>query len=399
MDGLRMSRIWMIAFTHYDADPRVRREAEALVAAGHRVRVLALRRPDQPPRAVFDGVEVIRLPVTRRRGREVKGYLKLYTLFFLHAFRHTSVGFLRREYDAVHVHTMPDFLVFAALLPRWFGLRVVLDVHDTMPELYAAKFDRPLSSLPIRLLALQERLATRFASRVIAVHEPHRELICSRGTPREKTIVIMNLPDERIFSRNGQPPRVPGDGIHTPFELVYHGTLAERHGVRTAILACDRLAREFPRLRLRVLGDGEERRALIDLVKERDLSDRVSFSDGTIPVDRLPAALSSSHLGIVPGRIDPSTDLMLPTKLLEYLRLSIPVVCSPLRAVRRYFRDDGLTYADAGDPDAWAAAIRQHIRDPQLGARQLERAGRVLGSHRWSLEKQKLLALYSDGSR
>lgn len=389
-----MSRIWMIAFTHYDADPRVRREAEALVAAGHRVRVLALRRPEQEARATFGGVEVHRLPVARRRGREVRGYLKLYSIFFLHAFWRTTCALIRGEIDAVHVHTMPDFLVFAALLPRLWGKPVILDIHDTMPELYAVKFGLPLTSLPVRLLALQERMAARFASRVIAVHEPHRDLVCQRGTPAKKTVIIMNLPDERIFARNGRPRVEPGGGIDRPYELVYHGTLAPRHGVRTAILACERLRPALPRLRLRIVGDGDERASLMALVSERRLGDIITFSSGTVPVDQLPAALAGAQLGLVPGRSDASTDLMLPTKLLEYLQLGIPVVCSPLGAVRHYFGADGLTYAAAGDVDAWAEMILKHARDPELGLRQLSVAGRFLELHRWSREKSKLLALY-----
>ncbi len=44
-----------------------------------------------------------------------------------------------RRYDVVHVHNMPDFLVFAAFWPRAFARKVVLDVHDLMPEAYCSK--------------------------------------------------------------------------------------------------------------------------------------------------------------------------------------------------------------------------------------------------------------------
>lgn len=393
-----MSRIWMIAFTHYDSDPRVRREAEALAAAGHRVRVLALRKPHQTACEEIDGVEVLRLPLARQRGRRARGYLKRYALFFLLAFWRISRALLAGKIDAVHVHTMPDFLVFTALLPRLCGRKVILDVHDMMPELYRAKFGLGSSSTPVRFLRLQERLATRFASRVIAVHEPHLDVITHRGTSLKKTTVIMNLPDERIFSRNGQPAAEAeaGRGIDRPFRLVYHGTLAPRHGVRTAILACELLRNELPKLHLQIIGDGDARADLIRLVKERDLQGVVSFSEGALPVDRLPAALANTDLGLVPGRIDPSTDLMLPTKLLEYLQLGIPVICSPLRAVRYYFGDDGLTYAEPANPEKWAEAIRRHAQDPALGVKELAGVDAFLSSRCWSTEKEKLLALYKD---
>ncbi|MBD3236945.1 MAG: glycosyltransferase [Candidatus Eisenbacteria bacterium] len=400
---MAMRQIWMIAFTHYNSDPRVRREAEALAAAGHRVRVLALRKDNQVPRERVEGVEVIRLPLSRRRGREVGGYLRRYALFFLLAFWHTTSALFSGKIDLVHVHTMPDLLVFAALLPRLLGKPVILDVHDMMPELYRAKFGLSERSFAIRLLRWQERLATAFASRVIAVHEPHLAVLRQRGTPARKATVIMNLPDERIFSRNGRPapaaaadrgPGAPYRGPGAPYRLIYHGTLAPRHGVRTAILACARLREEMPRLSLQIVGDGEERANLIELVRELQLEERVSFSNGALPVDRLPAVLAEADLGLVPGRIDPSTDLMLPTKLLEYLRMRIPVVCSPLRAVQHYFGRDGLTYAAPSDTDAWADAIRRHARDASVGRAQLAGVASFLTQRTWSAEKRRLLDLY-----
>ncbi|MFC1572002.1 glycosyltransferase family 4 protein [Candidatus Eisenbacteria bacterium] len=392
----------MIAFTHYDADPRVRREAEALAAAGHRVRVLALRDRGEPAHGELGGVEIFRLPVARKRGSSSASYLGRYGLFFLLSLLHTSMAFVGGKIDTVHVHTMPDFLVFAALLPRIFGRKVILDVHDMMPELFGAKFRAGDKSLAVRLLKLQENLSTRFANRVIAVHDPHRDVLLARNTHPHKTEVIMNLPDERIFSRNGHASRpheeTPRPERPATYNIVYHGTLAPRHGVDTAIRACDIARRELPGLRLRVIGDGDDRQALLDLTQRKGLEDVVSFSEGAVPVDRLPDLLTGTDLGLVPSRVDPSTDLMLPSKLMEYLQLGIPVVCSPLRVVRHYFSDDGLTYAEPGNPSSWAAAILRHARDPRLGAEQIARCDAFLARHSWDCEKQKLLALHGPNS-
>ena len=48
-------RVCMVAYTHYESDPRVRREAEALIDAGMRVDFLALRRGGQPAHEIIDG--------------------------------------------------------------------------------------------------------------------------------------------------------------------------------------------------------------------------------------------------------------------------------------------------------------------------------------------------------
>ena len=35
---------------------------------------------------------------------------------------------------------MPDFLIFTAVIPKLLGAKVVLDMHDLMPEVYMAKY-------------------------------------------------------------------------------------------------------------------------------------------------------------------------------------------------------------------------------------------------------------------
>jgi hypothetical protein len=69
----------------------------------------------------------------------------------------------------VQAHNLPDFLVFAALVPKLLGARLILDLHDLMPEFYASRFKSGMTSFPIRLLCWQERLSCLFAKHVITV--------------------------------------------------------------------------------------------------------------------------------------------------------------------------------------------------------------------------------------
>ena len=52
---------------------------------------------------------------------------------------------IRERYDLIHVHSVPDFEVFAALFPKLTGSKVILDIHDIVPEFYAASFGHPTS--------------------------------------------------------------------------------------------------------------------------------------------------------------------------------------------------------------------------------------------------------------
>jgi len=44
---------------------------------------------------------------------------------------------IQKRYNVVQVHNLPDWLVFVALIPKLSGARVILDLHDLMPEFYA----------------------------------------------------------------------------------------------------------------------------------------------------------------------------------------------------------------------------------------------------------------------
>ena len=147
-------RVCMIAYSFYETDNRVMRYAETLARRGDHVDVLALQRESLPREEVLDGVHVSRL---QRREVNEKGklsYLGRIAQFLFRAMYHVTARHLRRKYDLIHVHSVPDFLVFAAWLPRISGTPVVLDIHDILPEFYNSKFGTRPDSLAFRFLQL-----------------------------------------------------------------------------------------------------------------------------------------------------------------------------------------------------------------------------------------------------
>ncbi|BCB91400.1 hypothetical protein Psuf_087130 [Phytohabitans suffuscus] len=86
-DPGRPLRIGMIVVSEYESDPRVRRQAEALVARGDEVTVVALAAPGRPEVDVVDGVKVVHLPTRKYRGSSAKAYLSLYGGFGARAAR------------------------------------------------------------------------------------------------------------------------------------------------------------------------------------------------------------------------------------------------------------------------------------------------------------------------
>lgn len=354
-----MAYVFMAAYTNYRRDPRVKREAEALVEAGYRVVFLARRQQGEPNRETIMGVDVIKTIGLKNKCTSFIEYMIDYVIFFFMIFWHLLLHPLR--YQLIHINNMPDFLVFATCLPRLLGIPVIHDVHDLMPELYEEKFSSVEECWIVKALKIQERWAGKFASAVITVEDHLKDILSERGIPREKIHVLMNLPDDRIFARRELLPSKLQDA---PFVMVYHGTLAHRLGLDIAIEAVFKAQNAIPRMELRIIGAGEERARLIDLRDRLGLQNVVKFSEGFVPVEKIPSMIHNADVGLVPLRICSGTDIMLPTKLLEYVTMGIPCIVPKTGTISRYFDDEMVQYFDAENVDSLAEAIITLYRDP-----------------------------------
>lgn len=381
--------VFMAAYTNYRRDPRVRREAEALIGEGYRVVFLASRQPGEPACETIDGVQVLKARGLMNRRTSMAAYLLNYAWFFLVLMAHLLAH--PRRYRLIHINNMPDFLIFAAWLPRLLGTPVIHDVHDLMPELFQEKFRSGERHWLVRALMLQERWAGNFATAVLTVEDRLRDILSGRGVPRAKIHVLMNLPDDRIFRPRAGAPEKAADA---PFVLVYHGTLARRLGLDIAIRAVAKARSAVPGIELRIIGAGEERDALIALRESLGLRDAVTFSEGFVPVQAIPALIEDADAGIVPLRISSGTDIMLPTKLLEYVTMGIACIVPKTGTITRYFGDSMVQFFRAEDIDSLAAAIVALAHDPvRRAALAREASRRFAATYRWSRHKQLYIDL------
>src|SRR3954451_3827636 len=135
-----MARVLTIRQSYY-GDLDVQRKIDALVESGHEVDAICLRKPGQPLRERLGAVTVYRVPLPHRRGGTLT-YLGKYAAFLLAAGLLAAILHPRRRYALIDVYSMPDALVFAALVPKLLGARVALTLLETMPEFFSTKFER-----------------------------------------------------------------------------------------------------------------------------------------------------------------------------------------------------------------------------------------------------------------
>ncbi|MEN6624699.1 MAG: glycosyltransferase family 4 protein [Candidatus Sumerlaeia bacterium] len=378
------SNIGMLVCSYYPQDPRVRREAEALVEAGYAVDVVCLRRPGQAPREEVGGVSVYRVPMDRRRAGKLR-YVWDYLWFEVLGLIWLTALHAWRRYRVVHVHNMPDVLVFCAIPARLAGARVVLDLHDPSPEMYQTKFGISPAGRAFRAMAALERLSIRVAHLVFTPNVAFRDRFVARGCPPEKIHILMNSPQEEIFNSAIRNPQSAFE-----FRLMFHGGIYHRHGLDLVLDAIGRLEGRIPRLRFDVYGEGDWLEPFLDLVRGRGLGDRVRYH-GHVPLEQIAAAIPAIDLGVIPNRLTPFTEINLPTRIFEYLSAGKPVVVPRTRGILDYFPDDSIFYFDADSADSLAVAIARIHDDPARGAGVLARATAIYRRHAWKNEKRTLV--------
>jgi glycosyltransferase involved in cell wall biosynthesis len=355
--GAASRRVAIVVHADYPADTRVRRQAEALTAAGFDVDIVALRHAGQEKEERYARITVHRLPVGRRPSGMV-GHLLEYAAFgglatLVLANRHRE-----RRYALVQVAAPPDFLVFGALPERMAGVPVLLDLHEDMPAFYRDRFPAGRLRSLVALVEGVTRASAAAADRLLTVHEPLRRLSLARGVPEDRIDVVMNSADERIFD----PSRVPRRAFMEDGELrlIHHSNLQRVYGLEFAIEAVA-LLRDLP-VRLDVYGDGPYRPAIEEAIRRTGTDDLVRLH-GAVPLESLPALLAGSDIGLVPTRPEPYAEYSLSTKLLEYAAMGVPVVASDLATFRFHFTEVAIRYVPGGRPDALAAAIREASTD------------------------------------
>jgi glycosyltransferase involved in cell wall biosynthesis len=383
-------RICMLGYAFYESDTRILQYATALAKRGDTVDVIALKRDDQMPDfQVLNGVNVYRI---QSRTVNEKGLFSYATRILRFLLRSTL--FLRRKhrerpYDIVHVHNVPDFLVFGAAFPKWKGVPVVLDIHDLLPEFYASKFKISHTSLLFKLLTLVERVSADFATHVIIANHLWCDRLVARSSRADKCSVVRNHPDLDIFVAQSRDKRA-SDG---KFRLIYPGSLNWHQGLDVAIRAFARVAKQMPDAEFHIYGEGPAKPSLIELANELGMQNRVIFHD-FLPSREIARVMAGSDLAIEPKRATSAFgNEALSTKILEFMALGVPVIASKTKIHAYYYSDSIIQYYENDNEAQLAHQIVRLKNDPDLRRRLVANAQDHVLENNWSARKHEYLQL------
>ena len=385
----------MVVFSSYPADPRPRRAAEALLKEGMTVDLICLGDEKSARRETLGGLDISRIPIKHRRGGKFS-YAYQYSAFILVSAVLMALRSLKRRYDIVYVHNMPDILVLAALVPKALGAKVILDQHDPMPELMMTIFNLDWNSSSVRLLTRLERWSMACTDLVITVNIACKRIFGSRSCPPEKIGVVMNAPDGGIFPfREARSYFTQNQDPTKPFVLMYHGSLVERNGLDLVVDALTRVQATVPTAELRIFGHKTAfLEAVINSARDKGLHDRVHYL-GPKTLEELVREIEVCDVGVIPNHRNAFTDINTPTRIFEYLALGKPVIAPRTVGIQDYFEPNSLYFFEPGNDKELAERIEDVYSHLGEAMETAERGQQVYLAHSWQNERQTLLDLIS----
>jgi glycosyltransferase involved in cell wall biosynthesis len=376
----------MLVYSFYESDNRVMRYAETLVKRGDLVDVVALRKDGQPFHEVLRGVNVYRIQGRVKNEKGQSSFLYRLIKFLIISSIFLTKQHLKKAYQVIHVNNIPDFLVFAALFPKLLGAKVILDIHDIVPELYAEMFNQTKNSFLFKSLVAVEKASCTFADHVIIANHIWYKLITTRSVAENKCSVVLNYPDENIFFKR---PRQRQDD---KFVMIYPGSLNRRQGVDIAVKALALIKDKIPLAEFHIYGTGTDMDYLKRLVLDLGLQDRV-FLKGSLPIYEVAEMMANADMGIEPKRNEMFAGDAMSTKILEFMSLGIPVIASDTRVHKYYFDESVVLFFKSDDEQDLARCMLMLIEDASWRQKMLLNSQQFVQDYVWEQRKEEYLGL------
>jgi glycosyltransferase involved in cell wall biosynthesis len=384
----RPLNVCMLSYSFYESDNRIIRYASSLATRGDNVDVIALRRSQK--HAAEECLQQVRVARIQDREQNERGKWTFMYRLLRFTFR-SSLLLARRQlkqpYDVVHVHNVPDFLVFAAWLPRLLGARIVLDIHDIVPEFFASKFGAAPGSLSCRLLKRVERLSCAFADHVIVSNHLWGDRLMARSVEKANCSVIINSVDLALFF-----PRGRTRGEDGKLRIIFPGGLQWHQGLDIAIEAFALLRKEVPAAEFHIYGDGGVKKDLVELARKLGVQEEVSFYPA-VPIKDVPQLMADADLAVVPKRSDSFGNEAYSTKIMEFMTQGVPVIVSRTEIDQFYFNDRVVSFFESGDAQDLARKMLELSRQPGLREDLVRNGYNYVARHAWANNEFEYLNL------
>lgn len=388
---LRGKRVAMVTYSPYPQDERPRRAIDAFRDQGILIDLICIGDDGSSKHEHAEGLNVLRVPMKHRRGGTLT-YALQYGSFLFVAFFVFALRTFRRRYDLVYVHNMPDILVVSALIPKAFGAKVILDLHDPMPELMTTIFGLDQNSFSVRAIRWMESWSIARTDMAITVNEACKKIFAARSCKPEKILVVMNTPDTKLFPFHpAQDRRIGRDSTDKPFVFMYHGTLVERNGLNLAVEALGQVRSKIPNVEMRVYGpETPFLQQVMSTVRAKGMQDIVHYFGPRRHEDLVPE-IEACDVGVIPNQRNSFTDINTPARIFDYVAVGKPAIVPRTEGITDYFNDDSLIFFESGNAANLAAQMAHAYFNFNDLTALVANAQQIYLAHSWEQEREKLL--------
>lgn len=369
---------------------RQQRHFHFFIKRGIDIEVIALAQPGEKLRDIYMGAKVFRVNTQKVNEDNVRvkywfTYLKsIFSIAALLLFQH-----IKKRYDVIYVFTLPDAMVFATLLPKLMGAKIIVDHLDPMPELYQTKYGFKETNISVLILKMIERFSLNLANQIITQNKDYAELLMARGIKKRKINIIHNTPDPCFWD----PPVIPRrmDFSNHIVRFSFHGKITKRSGLHIAIEALSILREHNIDFMISLFRFGEYQNEVQRLIDNYNLNRHVEWYQPCM-ASEVPNLIRKADIGLVPNLPSSFAETNLPNRVFEYLWIGKPVIVSWTKGIYQYFSENSVFYFEAGDPKDCPRVISNVLKDKDIKKRVI-RGQEICKCYSWDKEKAILSSI------
>lgn len=303
-------------------------------------------------------------------SRTYVGNISLSRIRYERSYAREFARLARGERADLVVHVDPAIFFWDISVPavRSAGAKLVIDVLDLWPELFAIALPKPVRWAAPALLAplyAWRQCFHRCADGFLAASEDYLAVV-KRAAPRTPARIVYigsqtKLPVAGVGSTAGLPPKQPGETW-----VVYSGTFGHNYDIASIVEVAKRLHRAAVPVRFILVGEGP----LEGYIRaERAAAGLDSLTCiGRVAPDVLRGIYTKCDFALCTylGR----STVSMPLKAYDYIRAGLPMICSLTGEIRRLVeqRQLGFIYSSE-NVDELAAAVLRLSREPETRAR------------------------------
>ncbi len=371
----------MIAYSYYPQDSRIRKEAEALARNGYNVDIICNKNVKEKSFETIKHVNVHRINLEIKRGSKLR-YIYQYSKFFHMARSKLNELAKKNNFDILHIHSLPSYLVFIA--KRGSGKKIILDLHESFPHIFLARFNNKLIA---KLLSFIEKISANYADEVITVSPTLKKIFIDSGVNKKITI-IMNVPDQKISDMKIKRPAK----LKNKFIINYSGTLIKERGLELVIRAIHEIKNDIPNIYFMIFGSNGEEKKLKKLVKELDIEKHVFFG-GRVSHDDVMKYTSICDIGIIPWYKNPITEVGSPNKLFESISLEKPVILAKTKGLYNLMKGNAIFFEPSNYKDLAKKILLAYNNKKKLKI-MAKRSKKNYHKISWPVMEKRLIKLY-----